>query len=371
MSTALQIRNADDVRDAIQSDGEISVRDVVALAEMLVPTGFLPEHIKTAGQAAAIILTGRELGMAPMRALRSLTMVKGKVVENADSQLARFKSDGGRATFTSLDESGATLALQHPNGDEHVEGFTIEDAKRAGLLNNMGWQKYPKAMLRSRCITAGLKSIGWEGGTGTYDPEEAAAFTPQHGAMTPERTMSLDDANAFIVPVGKVKGQRLDTLTNVQLRTALHWTLDNDTQPKFQLALATVLDAQEKGSAPDAGAPQESPAGNTRTSELASPAPAAPPLELTSEPYEDPYPEAEPKGMSSAALQAEALRLLTHTSIGDALRKGYHEQIAAGLTHLQLQKTVTQLREMVAAAPPPRVKGKRYPHTLGVLPGDA
>ena len=32
--------------------------------------------------------------------------------------------------------------------------------------------KYAKAMLRSRAITAGLKSIGWEGGCGTYDDDE-------------------------------------------------------------------------------------------------------------------------------------------------------------------------------------------------------
>lgn len=157
---------------------EVSVQDIIALAEVLVPTGFLPDHIKTPGQAAAIILTGRELGMQPMRALRSLTMVKGKVVENADSQLARFKSDGGRATFTHLDETKAVLVLRHPNGDEHTETFTAEDAKRAGLLGNPSWQKFPKPMMRSRVITAGLKSVGWEGGAGTYDPDELPASRP-------------------------------------------------------------------------------------------------------------------------------------------------------------------------------------------------
>jgi hypothetical protein len=34
--------------------------------------------------------------------------------------------------------------------------------------------KHPKAMLRSRAITAGLKSVGWEGGSGVYDPSELA-----------------------------------------------------------------------------------------------------------------------------------------------------------------------------------------------------
>lgn len=163
MSTALATRPD-------QTAADWSFGDLMQLGKELVPTGFLPEHVKTPAQAAAIILTGRELGMPPMRALRSLFMVKGKVTESADSQLARFKLDGGRATFTTLTETEAVLQLRHPNGDEHVERFTIADAQRAGAGDM--YKKFPKAMLRSRAITAGLKSIGWNGATGIYDPSE-------------------------------------------------------------------------------------------------------------------------------------------------------------------------------------------------------
>lgn len=147
------------------------------LAKHLVPTGMLPEHLKTPGQVVAIILAGRELGMPPMRSLRSLTLVKGKVVESADSQLARFKTDGGKAKFVTLTEDEAVMDLVHPNGDEHTERFSMSDAKRAGLTSNQTWAKYPKAMLRSRVITAGLKSIGWDGAVGNYDPDEAREIT--------------------------------------------------------------------------------------------------------------------------------------------------------------------------------------------------
>jgi hypothetical protein len=177
-STALQIHTGEpgSAPARLSPIGEFGM--MMDLARELVPTGFLPDHIKTPGQCVAIILQGRELGMEPMRALRSLSMVKGKVVENADSQLARFKDEGGRAAFLELDDKTATLALRHPNGDEHTESFTMVDAKAAGLLGSGMYAKYPKAMLRSRCITAGLKSLGWSGAVGNYDPDEAAAFTP-------------------------------------------------------------------------------------------------------------------------------------------------------------------------------------------------
>ena len=167
MSTALAVRTAPAL--PAQSFGEM-----VAMGDKLVSTGFLPAHLRTGAQVAAVILTGRELGMEPMRAVRSLSLVKGKVVESADSQLARFKADGGRAQFKVLTESEAVLWLRHPNGDEHMESFTLADAKNAGLASNENYRKFPKAMLRSRAITAGLKSVGWEGAVGNYDPDELA-----------------------------------------------------------------------------------------------------------------------------------------------------------------------------------------------------
>lgn len=175
--------------DAREEDAEVTTTAVdfaglMRFCEELVPTGFLPEHIKTAGQAAAIILAGRELRMDPMLALRSITMVKGKIVVSADAQLALFKKAGGHATFSKLSDTEAVLDLVHPNGDRHTETFTTADAKRAGLdrPSRNGepsmYSKFPKAMLRSRAITAGLKSIGFEPTSGTYDPDEAQHFMP-------------------------------------------------------------------------------------------------------------------------------------------------------------------------------------------------
>lgn len=164
----------------------LSFDDLVRMGEQLVRTGFLPDHLKNGAQVAAVVLTGRELGMTPMRAVRSLSMVKGKVVESADSQLARFKADGGRAVFRCLDDERAELWLRHPNGDEHTETFTMADAKRAGLLSSGMYAKYPRAMLRSRCITAGLKSVGWEGAIGAYDPDEAREIGGSAAAPEPE-----------------------------------------------------------------------------------------------------------------------------------------------------------------------------------------
>src|SRR5689334_16536354 len=88
------LTRVDNSQTSVAVAAPMTFAEIVVMGETLVKTGFLPEHIKNGGQAAAIIMTGQELGMKPMRAIRSLQLVKGKVVENADSQLARFKSDG-------------------------------------------------------------------------------------------------------------------------------------------------------------------------------------------------------------------------------------------------------------------------------------
>jgi hypothetical protein len=159
---------------ASASQAEPSFDSLIGMGDALRRTGFLPTHIKDGVSFAAIVLMGRELGMGTMAACRKLQVIKGTVTERADSQLARFKSAGGKSQFKELSESKAILWLRHPNGDEHTETFTLDDAKRAGLASNDNYAKHPKAMLRSRAITAGLKSIGWEGAVGIYDPDEIA-----------------------------------------------------------------------------------------------------------------------------------------------------------------------------------------------------
>jgi hypothetical protein len=219
---------------AAASQAEPSFDSLVSMGDALRRTGFLPSHIKDGVSFAAIVLMGRELGMGTMAACRKLQVIKGTVTERADSQLARFKTCGGRAQFKELTEQRAVLVLRHPNGDEHTETFAIDDAKRAGLASNDNYAKHPKAMLRSRAITAGLKSIGWEGAVGIYDPDEITDAPTPDPAREPvvvrqEKPQTLAPRDATEDPMGKArlavsKAGTIDALdklrTLVQLRTS-------------------------------------------------------------------------------------------------------------------------------------------------------
>jgi hypothetical protein len=177
--------------------------------------------------------------------------VKGKVVESADSQLARFKADGGRAQFKTLTDTDAVLYLRHPNGDEHTETFTMTDANKAGLSSNDTYRKFPKAMLRSRVITAGLKSVGWEGAIGNYDPEElkgtpletaepaeyVKAETVEPAQLAP--ALTLDDA--LTMTVGKAK-RKIGDMTRDELTKLLDWATEKGNQ-RVADAVTLVMDS--------------------------------------------------------------------------------------------------------------------------------
>lgn len=169
---------------AVPESGARQPAELVALrrlAEELVASGTLPASGRALAQALAIILAGREMGVEPMTALRSLSFDRGKVIVAADLQLALYKRDGGHAEWVENGMTAVALRLRHPNGDEYVSTFTAEDARRAGLWGKAGpWSQYPVAMMRARAITAGLKAIGYAPTAGAYDSvsEELTAVVP-------------------------------------------------------------------------------------------------------------------------------------------------------------------------------------------------
>lgn len=196
---------------------------LMKMAETLATSGFLPAKLNTAGKVLAVILTGRELGLPPMLSTRSIRLVDGNPVISADVLLGAFKrpSVGGRASFVALSDKIATIWLRHPNGDEHTESFTIAMAATAKLLDKDNWKKYPQAMLRSRVITAGLKSLGWEPAAGVYNADEAEEIEAARGIVTSvtatvsasgevESVDNNDEGSQAVDEPITIRGKRLD-----------------------------------------------------------------------------------------------------------------------------------------------------------------
>jgi hypothetical protein len=125
------------------------------MAKALLPTGFLPNSIKTPEQATAIMLKGRELNVPPMYSLSNIVIVQGKPTVSAELMLALVQRDHGIEAMWVEESTNdhCTVGYKSGNGKKFYT-FTMEDAKRAGVTKNPVWSQYPAAMCRARAISA-------------------------------------------------------------------------------------------------------------------------------------------------------------------------------------------------------------------------
>jgi hypothetical protein len=166
-------------RETIPAISEWQVME--QMAEKLHRSGFMPDSIKTPGQALAVIQLGRELGLPPMFSLRNIFVIGGKPSLNAQAMAAIIKQrvHPDAITVEQTTNMDCTVSYWRPTWKQRRElTFTMADAKTAGLLdgsNKYNWQKYPRNMLQARCIS-GVAIMEFQDVLGgIYTPEELGA----------------------------------------------------------------------------------------------------------------------------------------------------------------------------------------------------
>lgn len=157
-------------------------------ADVLVKSGFLPDAVTTPEKAIAIMLKGRELDIPPMQALSQINIIKGKPTISAELMLALcYRAiPGFKAEPTEDTDKAFTIRLTRPGMLPYLSRFTIEDATKAGLTSKDGgmYSKYPKAMLRARAVSAGLRLYCPDAISGmSYTPEEMGAVVDENGEI--------------------------------------------------------------------------------------------------------------------------------------------------------------------------------------------
>lgn len=154
---------------------------MTAQAKMLVESGFLPPALNTAQKAVAVALTGQELGIPMMLALRTIHIIEGKPTLSADLMAS--------LVLREIDRHGDGLLLVMPptaqqctvryrrwgNRDTLEYTYTIKDAERANLAGRATWKAHPAAMLRARAVSAVCRMAFPDVVAGLYTPDELLA----------------------------------------------------------------------------------------------------------------------------------------------------------------------------------------------------
>jgi hypothetical protein len=107
------------------------------------------------------MLIAQAYGQHPAISAMEYHIIAGKPSKKSEAMLASFIQAGGKVQWHKLDDTIADATFSHPQGGEIRLTWDIKMADKAGLLSKDGtlYRKYPRAMLRSRLIAEGVRTI--------------------------------------------------------------------------------------------------------------------------------------------------------------------------------------------------------------------
>jgi len=168
-----------------QSFGELAQFADMAARSALVPRDYQgkPENIMLAVQM------GSELGLAPMQAIQNIAVVNGRPTVWGDAMIGLCRaSDVCKSITEWMDGDVAYCKAERVNGDIVTASFSMEDAKKAGLLGKQGpWTQYPRRMLQMRARGFALRDAFPDVLKGLISAEEARDIPAEPVRVQAER----------------------------------------------------------------------------------------------------------------------------------------------------------------------------------------
>jgi len=117
------------------------------------------KNLDNEAQAVIKILKGMELGLSPIASLESINIIDGKIALSANLIASRIKQSN-KYNFKTIKKTkdGAVIEF-YENGQKVGESsFGTEEAKRAGIMDSWGVQKYPEDTFWARALTRGART---------------------------------------------------------------------------------------------------------------------------------------------------------------------------------------------------------------------
>lgn len=200
----------------------VPISDIQQMATAVAKSGLF--GIKTPEQGVALMLIAQAEGLHPAIAARDFHVIQGRPALKTDAMLARFQQAGGKVDWKVYTDAEVRGVFSHPQGGSLEVSWTIEMARKIGLAGKDNWKSYPRAMLRARCISEGIRSVFPGCVVGVYSVEETQDFTdspslpkapaqPSDLPMVEEVKETIDAEDlpyALVKPDGEVYGRYRD-----------------------------------------------------------------------------------------------------------------------------------------------------------------
>lgn len=176
----------------------VPLSDIQQMAEVAATSKMF--GFKSPTEAMAIMLLCQAENMHPAIAMRDYHVIQGKPALKADAILARFQQAGGSVKWESYTDENVTGVFSHPSGGSVSVSWTFAMAQRIGLTGKDNWRNYPRAMLRSRCISEGVRTVFPGCVTGIYTPDELESLDASEQAPI-KQAAPIDMGKAEVVEV--------------------------------------------------------------------------------------------------------------------------------------------------------------------------
>ncbi len=141
------------IREQHDTDSWVAMLPAVGeLAREVYQTEFVPGALRGKPPAViAAILAGRELNLPPMQSLQHIHVIDGRPTLSAQMQRSLALSAGYHINVIETNTTRCIVEGRRSARDEWTRvAWTLDDAKKAGLLGRQNWQKHPRRMLQAR-----------------------------------------------------------------------------------------------------------------------------------------------------------------------------------------------------------------------------
>jgi hypothetical protein len=231
---------------------------LTTFAEMVANSTLVPkDYIGKPGNIIVAVQMGVEIGLKPMQALQNISVINGRPSLWGDSLLALVKASGVcEYIHEEISKDGQTAICETKRKGEPksvVRKFSMDDARRAGLMGKDNWQKYPQRMVQHRArawclrdtypdVLGGLQ-VAEEQEDKEYHDTQKAENAPKSLEQLGLKTIEKD---GYLVVEGNTYGK-----TDFLKQLGFSYTTDGNVwrmeMPKKQEVIETSI--QEQGDA--------------------------------------------------------------------------------------------------------------------------
>jgi len=182
----------------------VPLQDIQAMAEVAASSKMF--GFKNPQEAMAIMLLCQAEGLHPAIAMRDFHVIQGRPALKADAMLARFQQAGGSVVWKEYTNDVVTGLFTHPQGGSLEVTWTLKQAKEIGIASKDNWKNYPRAMLRARVISEGIRAVFPGCVVGVYTPEEVQDFTPQQAVKHMGNVERVEDIHEVALDAVEEEG---------------------------------------------------------------------------------------------------------------------------------------------------------------------